>query len=75
MSQRVKIHLSNDQIVEVLNDRAMTFTLRELKDFLNGVEVNESYVEGQYGPEVEIPLGLLFRYVKFTSVTADKESK
>lgn len=65
MTQRVEMHFGNDEVEMMLQDDYFSFTLAALKEFLNRVEVDEGYVEGQYGmDEVKVPLALLLRYAK-----------
>lgn len=61
---RVVVTIDEKRIGAILNDTGVAFTLAGLKKFLNEVEVSEGYVEGAYGDEVMIPLGLLLRCAK-----------
>lgn len=68
MTQQVQISFSDGSAFPLKDGTGVPFTLAGLKKFLNEVDVREDYVEGVYGPEVQIPITTVLRYVKGSSV-------
>lgn len=73
MSQRIGFKIPGAVKYHVASGESLSFTLPGLKKWLNEVEIREGYVEGEYGVEVEIPLGLALRYAKNATVEVISE--
>lgn len=68
MTQQVQISFSDGSAFPLRDATGLPFTLAGLKKFLNEVDVREDYVEGLYGPEIQIPVTTILRYVEGSSV-------
>lgn len=73
MSQRVGFEIPGVVKRHIVSGGSLSFTLPGLKKWLNGVEIRDGYVEGEYGAEVEIPLDLALRYAKDATVEVISE--
>lgn len=73
MTQQVQISFSDGSAFTLRDDTGVPFTVAGLKKFLNEVEVREGYLEGVYGPELQIPITTILRYVEGSSVEVVSE--
>lgn len=73
MSQKMYFTVNGVRVSRIFESGLVEFSLPGLEEVLKSVKEREGYREMEYGPEVQIPVTTLMRYIEGASVEVVSE--